>query len=63
MKNIKKTNFAAVILAGGIGKRMQSEKSKVLHKIKDKIKLKRQALRILRTHAIPKTFLSATKHL
>ena len=36
---------------------------KVLHKIKDKIKLKRQALRILRTHAIPKTFLSATKHL
>lgn len=33
MKNQKKTNFAAVILAAGVGKRMQSKKSKVLHKI------------------------------
>lgn len=33
MKNQKKTNFAAVILAAGVGKRMQSKTSKVLHKI------------------------------
>lgn len=33
MKNQKKTNFAAIILAAGVGKRMQSDKSKVLHKI------------------------------
>jgi UDP-N-acetylmuramate--alanine ligase len=33
MKNNKKTNFSAVVLAAGVGKRMQSQKSKVLHKI------------------------------
>ncbi len=33
MKNTKKANFAAIVLAAGVGKRMQSKKSKVLHKI------------------------------
>lgn len=33
MKKHEKTNFAAIVLAAGVGKRMQSEKSKVLHKI------------------------------
>ncbi len=33
MNNNQRTNFAAIILAAGVGKRMQSNKSKVLHKI------------------------------
>ncbi len=42
---------------------MRLFEKKILPKIKDKAKLKQQALRISHTHTIPKVFLSTIKHL
>lgn len=50
MNNHQKTNFAAVILAAGVGKRMQSKKSKVLHKINGQPMIQKTVQTLLELH-------------
>ena len=47
---MKKNNFSAIVLAAGEGKRMKSEKSKILHEISGQTLIERTLSRIKNTH-------------